>query len=270
MRGFIGVSGGIAWLVGVLVVSVGLVGCAIGAAEGQVVEDSFVVNSSPRLLASIDNGSIEVVSQGDGAGNIQVRATVRNPGRVEYEVFQEGDTVKIEAKADTGMTLPWGETPGLSIVVSVPVEIDLELETSNGSVRVSGVSGQVLAKTSNGNVSLSSVTGDVRAEASNGRLELEDLRGQVTAETSNGGIDFRGALRPGSQNVLKTSNGSVSVTLVDTSGVELDAAASNGRVGATRPVALAGPARENELVGTIGDGGSRLEIRTSNGSISVN
>lgn len=270
MRGFNAVSGGIACLVGALVVSGGLVGCASGAAEAQVLEDSFVVNGSPRLVASIDNGSIEVVSRGDGAGNIQIRATIRKPDRVQYEVVQEGDTVKIEAKANTGMTLPWGESPGLSVVVSVPAEIDLELEASNGPVRVTGISGQVLAKTSNGNVSLSGVTGDVKAESSNGRLDLEDLRGQVTAETSNGGIDFRGTLPPGSQNILKTSNGSVSVTLVDTSGVELDAATSNGRVGSTLPVALAGPGRENELVGTIGDGGSRLEIRTSNGSISIN
>ncbi len=57
--------------------------------------------------------------------------------------------------------------------------------------------------------------------------------------------------------------------LVDTPGVELDAATSNGNVRSELPITISGETRDDRLVGTIGTGGSRLEIHTSNGSIAI-
>ncbi len=189
--------------------------------------------------------------------------------RVEYSAVQEGDTVRVEAKIDDGFSFFGRGNGGANIVVSVPREIVLDLRSSNGQIRVDNVSGSVSAETSNGRVSITDSTGEEVVKTSNGRIELVNFNGQVEAETSNGAIDFLGALPPNSENVLRTSNGSIEVELLDTPGVELSAFTSNGKVRTSLPVTITGEAKEDQLEGTIGGGGSSLDLRSSNGSISI-
>jgi hypothetical protein len=245
------------------------VSCSVVSAESQIIEDSFIVSGSPKLVAEIDNGSIEVVSNSSGDSSIQVTATVRNPDRVDYRAVQEGDTVRVTGKVDEKFSFFSGASSGVNLVVSVPQEIDLELKSSNGDIEIAGTSGPISARTSNGLISITDLTGDIQAETSNGRVELVNVNGQVDAQTSNGSIDYSGTLRSGSENRLQTSNGSIMVSLAGTLGVEIDAATSNGQVSSLLPITIEGTAKDNELKGTIGGGGSALNIRTSNGSISI-
>ena len=129
--------------------------------------------------------------------------------------------------------------------------------------------GLVATETPNGRITLDGITGYVSAMTSNGKIEITRFRGELQAQTSNETIEFEGVLSPGSHNRLRTSNGAVSVTLVDTLGVELDANTSNGTVTSALPITTSGAISEKHLIGTIGNGESILEIRTSNGSINI-
>jgi DUF4097 and DUF4098 domain-containing protein YvlB len=111
-------------------------------------------------------------------------------------------------------------------------------------------------------------------ETSNGRITLSNIDGSVSAKTSNGGITFAGSLEPESQNSLRTSNGDVDVTLVNTSGVKLDAETRNGKISSELPITITGRSNDDrsnddQLTGDIGDGSSSLRIRTSNGDITI-
>ena len=106
-------------------------------------------------------------------------------------------------------------------------------------------------------------------ETSNGRITLSDIDGSVSAKTSNGGITFAGSLEPGSQNSLRTSNGYVDVTLVNTPGVKLDAETRNGKISSELPITITGRSNDDHLTGDIGDGSSSLTIRTRNGDITI-
>ena len=92
---------------------------------------------------------------------------------------------------------------------------------------------------------------------------------ELSAKTSNGAITFAGSLEPGSQNSLRTSNGDVDVTLVNTPGVKLDAETGNGKISSELPITITGRSNDDHLTGDIGDGSSSLEIRTSNGDITI-
>jgi hypothetical protein len=251
------------------VVAAAAMGCSIAAAETQVIEHSFITTGSSALVAAIDNGSIEVVSNNSGGNAIQVTATVRNPDRVDYRVLQDGNTVSVISKSDEGFDFFGGGGSGVDLLVSVPRETDLEVESSNGAIVVTGITGLISGKASNGDVSITDSNGDIEIRTSNGRVALVDVSGQVQAQTSNGSISYSGTLRPGSANELQTSNGSIEVALVDTPGVEIAATTSNGRVSSSLPMTIGGEVKDNELKGTIGEGGSSLDISTSNGSISI-
>ena len=78
-------------------------------------------------------------------------------------------------------------------------------------------------------------------------------------------MTFRGLLIPGNH-TIKTSNGSVNATLQDLP-VDVDASPSNGKV------RLAGnPAKRSAkaIVGPADSADSKLQIRTSNASVTVN
>ena len=67
---------------------------------------------------------------------------------------------------------------------------------------------------------------------------------------------------------MRTSNGSVSVTLRGTPSLRFDASTSNGTVKSELPV-LATSTGDQHLAGTIGDGEAELSVETSNGSVTI-
>lgn len=266
----------------VLLLATGLfvAGCTLGPTETR--DDSFVVGDSVRLIVDSVNGSIEVTAA--AAGEVRVQATIRGANRIEYEVAQNGDTITARGRR-TGWAL-FGGGAGVSFVITVPPQVDVELETSNGSIQLSGVEGSGSLETSNGKIVLEDVKGEfdgdtsngtitvdameghARLETSNGRVDLREVIGQVDVETSNGRIFYSGDMTPGGRNRLVTSNGDVNVELHGTPSIDLDASTSRGRVSSEFPI-LVTVMKERELTGTIGAGEADLFIRTSNGSVSI-
>ena len=88
------------WMLGVLVIFL-----AAACSEGftgptETRDDSFVVGESPKVVVSGDNGRIIVGPGMDGT--VRVQATLRKPDDVEYETTQEGDTISVTAKGESG------------------------------------------------------------------------------------------------------------------------------------------------------------------------
>ncbi len=170
------------------------------------------------------------VRSSGGAGEVRATATIKNPDKVEYQTDQNGDTVSVSGDVSSGFNI----NARVDVEVAVPDEAQLELETSNG------------------------------------RITLSDIDGSVSAKTSNGSITFAGSLEPESRNSLRTSNGDVDPTLVNTSGVKLDAETGNGKISSELPITITGRSNDDQLTGDIDDGSSSLKIRTSNGDITIN
>ena len=145
----------------------------------------------------------------------------------------------------------------------------LHARSSNGSVTVSDVVGDVTVSTSNAKVSCSCTCGHLMARSSNGKIELGDHRGSVDASTSNGLIDASLA-KVGKGGVkLATSNGRIRLELPEDVDADVDLRVENGIIRNDRP--LCGAVRESNgrVRGTLGRGGALIKLRTSNGSISI-
>jgi DUF4097 and DUF4098 domain-containing protein YvlB len=158
-----------------------------------------------------------------------------------------------------------------AVTLLVPTGTRLELDTSNGPISVSDVSGGVDARTSNGPVTLAAASGAVAIETSNGPVTV-GFTDPVTLDvrTSNGGITFDGPLQAG-DTVLETSNGPVEMRLPANAAFTIDATTSNNKV--SNEFAIDDAATESELQGTIGASnqaaGTSVTVRTSNGPITL-
>ncbi len=169
------------------------------------------------------------------------------------------------------------------------VEGLLNLTTSNGGINVSSIRGSLDLKTSNGGISLRDVTGEMLLRTSNGGIRTENVTGSFDAKTSNGSV--HGSLNPQSSSSpirvassngridltltryqnnevrVSTSNSSISVNLPSVLNAQLRAVTSNGSVSTDFDVLVRGKQSKNSLEGKIGDGGSMIELTSSNGSI---
>jgi DUF4097 and DUF4098 domain-containing protein YvlB len=170
------------------------------------------------------------------------------------------------------------------------VEGDAHLSTSNGSVHLARIRGNVDAHSTNGGVEVDDVNGSMSFRTSNGSVHAENSTGAFQAETSNGSVHVHlrdteaghpiklatsnggGDLQLDSprQNdvVATTSNGPVTVRLPTGFNASLHAATnSTGSVRSDFEILTRGELSRHRIEGTIGSGGPKIDLTTSNGNI---
>jgi hypothetical protein len=142
---------------------------------------------------------------------------------------------------------------GVEYTLTVPRTIRLdEFKLINGSLRITGVSGEV------------------RASSINGRVEAQDLAGRAKLSTINGRLDARFAQLAGKDVELNSVNGGVELTIPSDSNAEIEASTVSGgidndfglRVNNHRFVG-------HDLRGELGKGGTQIRLENVNGRIEI-
>jgi DUF4097 and DUF4098 domain-containing protein YvlB len=129
-------------------------------------------------------------------------------------------------------------------------------------------------ETVNGGVSISDVTGNLEFKTVNGGLSLRRINGYAHGRTTNGGvsIDLAGDRWEGQGLEITTTNGGVSLHVPQNYSAQLEAQTHNGRVhsdfGAVQPAAE--PGQQSTHISTaLGIGGAPIKVTTTNGGVSV-
>ena len=238
------------------------------------------------------NGRTRVVGEDREDVELRVRKIARAESAEAARALAHA--IRIETRVDGAHLLVGFEIPGrwnrrgwVDLEANVPRGLRVDVSASNGRVCVQGLRSAVRCKTSNGTIRIEDVVGDIsiatsnakvkttctcgrlRARSSNGKIELEDHRGSVDASTSNGPIhcdlDEMGAEGV----VLTTSNGRISLDLPDQVDGDVDLRVDNGVIRTQREIPGADDERRGRVRGTLGRGGAPIRLRVSNGSISV-
>jgi DUF4097 and DUF4098 domain-containing protein YvlB len=259
----------------------------------ETVTQSFTPGGTPRLVVEMFNGGIDVVTGSDNTvkidvlkrgGGISQQAAEDDLKNVEVTLIQDGDTIRVVAKrADRRVDIG---NSGASAKLRVPNGAILDLRSSNGAIVTSGPVGDVKAQTSNGAIDvrgplgqldLSTSNGPITINGGSGLLDVETSNGPITitaddvvlnGRTSNGSLRYTGALASG-RSELRTSNGSIVVTLPAGSQFVVDADTSNAKIISDFAV-TAQDFSDTRLRGTVGaDPGTTLRLQTSNGPIEI-
>ncbi len=172
------------------------------------------------------------------------------------------------------------------------IEGDSRLSTSNGSIHLGRIRGNVDAHSSNGSVEVNDLNGRMTFKTSNGSVHADNVEGAFEAGTSNGGIHVHlkdtaagSPIRVATSNgaidldvnaarqndvVAQTSNGGITVRLPAGSNGNLHASTnSSGTVRSDFEILMHGLISRHRIEGTIGGGGPRIDLTTSNGNISL-
>jgi|TARA_B100000315_G_scaffold190887_1_gene181025 DUF4097 and DUF4098 domain-containing protein YvlB len=272
-----------------------------GLASARLVTETIDVEAGQRLQLRSEVGAVEVMGHAESTVNVDVEIAGLNEDDFEVAISSDSEGVVILGERK-GRHRMWGRTR-VRFTIRVPQEFDIDVRTSGGSITVENVAGKVKARTSGGSLRfddivgnidahtsggsvsadniegdldmstsgggfrVADVVGDVDLDTSGGSIRVQEVTGAVKATTSGGSItaSFGGPFSKASE--LETSGGSLTVYLVDGSGVDVDAHSSGGRV--RSEFAIDGRVSKHRAFGAINGGGARLHLNTSGGGIRI-
>ena len=246
--------------------------CALSSAQesGRVTVAGH--GNGPRLVdAATSNGSITVKTYEGKEVIVESPSMERHETRTPpgmHRIDVPFGRLEVEEKDNTFTIRDHSPGGGASIVITVPVDTNLHLRSSNGGMRVEGVHGEIDAQTSNGSIRLMNVSGSVLASSHNSPVIVTMDR-----------VD------PSKPSAFSTLNGSVDVTLPGDVKATLKMTTDNGsiysdfdvNVGAGRAVTEQNNTADGRyrvrfdrtINGSINGGGVEMTFRTANGSIVI-
>ncbi len=255
-------------------------------------QKSYPVSAKPSLTVSTGDASMEVRSCGCREIHIRVEWNDRRPDDYTITEFQTGDHVNFELKekAHFGIRISMGHHEP-HVWVETPAELDLEARTSDGGLKVYGVSGTIALHTSDGAVEVSDVSGAVRLVASDGSIRVHNVTGTLESKSSDGHVSIDGkltavqvhtsdgalelTLAEGSQlttsSRIEASDGSVKIRLPRTLAADVDIHTGDGHIDCQLPLTMSGynSGGGHNLRGRLNAGGTPLAIHTGDGSVTI-
>jgi len=213
-------------------------------------------------------------------GNINIEATTgRNLEVVASKSWRRGNPadVRIESvrlnSGDVAICAIWNDTNARCTETGVESPGRRVRSFSNDTdvsftVRLpAGV--HVSANTTNGSLVVASVTGEVRAHTTNGNVTAESNDGAVVAGTTNGDIRLRMSKLPAEGASYRTTNGSITVELPAGINANIEARTTNGSISSDFELMVTGSISPRNLRGRIGSGGPTLSFSTTNGNVRI-
>ncbi len=255
---------------GLLLAAGASAGCSVNAygdQGGWGWGDNTVKETRVMTVAAVAGKPINVKSKNGGVSiKATERADVMITAKLQAKTKERLATVKVVAEraADGTLTVrpewpegesAWGWSKGVqgdgcTLEIEVPDAVGVVVDTSNGGIHISGLSGAAVLDTSNGGVNVKEHAGDLTIDTSNGGVSVEGIDGALKISTSNAGVDVKDVL---GAVAIDTSNGGVDVELAAANAGPVVISSSNGGVDLT-----VGPAFKGTLV-----------LDTSNASVSV-
>jgi DUF4097 and DUF4098 domain-containing protein YvlB len=207
---------------------------------------------------SITNGNGTVTLEATDGQTIEVWAERIVRAGTEEAANEQLKLIDMREEASADRVSIDGSTKGLTIrtsrrinfVVKVPRTIAVTLESSNGDISVTGL------------------TGAFRASASNGRITGTDLQGSAHTSTTNGVIALTMAKVTGDVSA-ETTNGAVTVTLPRDTNASFSARVTNGELSHENLDLQVTETSRRRLDGRLGTGGPSIRVETTNGAVRV-
>ena len=221
---------------------------------------TYALTSDGRVELDNINGAVHISTWDQDEVKVDAVKYADSKERLEQariEIDSGKDHLSVRTKyPDHGLTFNWGShnnPASVEYTLTVPRTARLdEIKLINGSLDVTGV------------------TGEVHASCINGRLEAHNLSGRADLSTINGHLDAKFDQLRGSSLELKSVNGSVELTIPSDSKAEIEASTVSGRIDNDFGLhvnhhSFVG----HDLRGELGNGGPRIKLSNINGRIEI-
>jgi DUF4097 and DUF4098 domain-containing protein YvlB len=182
---------------------------------------SFTVNGAPRVNVSTFDGS--VVVNGWDKSEVMYTATKRGDDdeglkQVNIQTEQDGAGVSIIASSNDQ------RSGSAQLEVWVPRKATLHVSSDDGSLKLSGVSGDITLRTGDGSIEVNDGGGALQLNTGDGHIHVIKFDGQLDARTGDGSIQLDGSFNALS---ARTGDGGISLTVPSGSNFTVETNADN-------------------------------------------
>lgn len=263
--------------------------------EQRSEEEVLVVPAPSGQAISVRNANGKTCVRGEDRDDIEIRITKSVRADCEDAAAKLLESIKLQSSAATDVLEIEVQISrkcarhGLAhLELRVPRETRVALSSTNGKICLENLDRPIRARSSNGSVSILEVNGDIdvttanakvackfscghlRARSSNGKIEVSGHEGSVDASTSNGVIKASLEALGAAGVSLTTSNGRIALDLPDRPDADVDIRVENGHIRHDLDLeAESGNDGTGRVRGRVGKGGTPIRLRTSNGTISI-
>ena len=175
------------------------------------------VISEDKKIEPKENQTLEVYSKEDVRGLLAKKTTLNNGAyKEDVIVKQDGDTLRINIKPNTGLSFIDFNTPNSKIIITLPEEElkDVLIDNGSGGVSVEHVKADVVkVDNGSGGIAINAVKGRTGSfESGSGSVAVADstFTEQTKLHTGSGGITGSGLTAEGTL-TLHTGSGSLSL-----------------------------------------------------------
>ena len=262
--------------------------------ESATREESLIVPAPAGRAIRVHNANGKTRIVGEDRDDIEIRVQKSVRADCSDVATRLLDSIRVQSSAGAEVLEIEVQIPRrcsrhavAHIELRVPRETRIGARSSNGKICLEGIDRDVRAHSSNGSISICEVNGDIdvttanakvacrcthghlRARSSNGKIELGGHRGSVDASTSNGIIccSLESVGEVGVQ--LTTSNGRIVLELPERLDADVDMRVENGLIRNDLDLEQQSGDENGWVRGRLGKGGCPIRLRTSNGTISI-
>ncbi len=238
---------------------------AVHANLDEDVERVDVTSSKGRTVVKV---VLPNMSWGHNGGDAELEVRVPNQSEVQATAV----SADVETQKLTGMQRLQTVSGEVRAELSMS---DFQAKTVSGDMRLYG-SGQpinIRVSTVSGDITLDRGAGDIDAETVSGdlRLDMDPARG-VRMHSTSGDLVFRGNLMDNTTLEAETVSGDVNLRPRAKGGIEYEASAFSGDISNcfgkdAEKASKYGPG--TRLMGTAGDGKSRVRVRSMSGDVDL-
>lgn len=256
---------------------------------------TFTIGSRPGLDLTTNSGDVHLSS--GPAGQITVVARQRvfigsnDAPPVQYTLDSVGDNLTVSADNAATFVLFSGSS-GVDFDVTVPSQVNLDVQTGSGDITAQGITGGVFLTTSSGDITMNGDSGRIGVTTSSGDIEASNISGQIgmatssgditvtnasasdrsTFQASSGDITYRGSLAPDGDYTFSASSGDIDLTLPGNAAFQVVLATTDsGDIDSDfSGVNIARRSSGATANGTVGSAPyARISLQTSSGDIHI-
>lgn len=230
--------------------------------------NTYTLKPGSALSVENTNGSVSVTGWDENYVDVYaIKKTNKDENeleKVEIQVSKNGnlsiETYYIEKRARVSV----------DYTIKAPKTIEVTYaKTTNGEVTLNGTYGDTYVKSTNGALRIENADGFIEAHTTNGNITLARSTGIKSARTTNGSIHAT-FLKLAGDVEIKTTNGSIKLTIPDDLDADVDLKTTNGSIKAKEIPIMLDEISKRRITGRIGSGGKRMKVKTTNGSITIN
>ncbi|MEO0560176.1 MAG: DUF4097 family beta strand repeat-containing protein [Bacteroidota bacterium] len=271
---------------------IALVASSVKTESTIFLQESFDVRDGEMLDLNLGTDDIIIETVRGNTAEVIIEGTGRDAQEVferrEYQVFHENGRLTVRTKPNRQRG-NWQRNrsyrASFTTTVRIPERFDASIDVGSGDVRLDRLAGDLNVDTGSGEVRIGSVNGgEIRIDTGSGDVEAERLDGSsVRIDTGSGEVTVgylagRSSIDTGSGDVVvsmdaghdldvSTGSGEVDITLPRNAGAEL--AIDSRDVDIDRDFSFDGRSTRSSTRGTLGNGGSRIEVSTGSGEVSL-